>query len=287
MSWHLGFVEGGLNGIFLNSSLKVNWVYSPYKDRWFADPFILDVTDSKIYVLVEEFVHKTQIGRIAKLTIDKNRMAIEKMDIILELPTHLSFPNILRKDGHIYIYPENCRSGKQDIYEYDEKTNSLRFIQTICNDIIWDATMTDYFGRIQLFTAKSNDYYLDIYEWNEEASRFLYLKSIESDKKNSRMAGQLFKYNGEIYCPCQNCERTYGGAVDIKKAVYRESDSNLSFEFVKQVKPEGKYNKGLHTLNSYKGWTIIDAKEYDYYIGRFLGFLIEIKKKIVRNYANR
>ena len=49
--WEIGFVEGGVDAVMGNVSLKINWVKHNYKDRWFADPFVLDVTDSEIRLL--------------------------------------------------------------------------------------------------------------------------------------------------------------------------------------------------------------------------------------------
>lgn len=52
------------------------------------------------------------------------------MDIILECPTHLSSPTILRCDGKVYVYPENCRSRQLDLNEYDPKNENLTVVQT-------------------------------------------------------------------------------------------------------------------------------------------------------------
>ena len=86
--WELGFVKGGLDGVFSDGPLEVDWVVNPYRDRWFADPFILDVTDDYIYVLAEEFRFNNKKGRIAKLFINRQTLKIERFIILLELPVH-------------------------------------------------------------------------------------------------------------------------------------------------------------------------------------------------------
>jgi hypothetical protein len=53
--YNIGFVDGSLESIIAGEPMKVNWMKHSYKDRWFADPFILDVTDDEIIVLVEEW----------------------------------------------------------------------------------------------------------------------------------------------------------------------------------------------------------------------------------------
>lgn len=278
-SWHLGIVNGGLPGVFSDHPLDVSWVKSPYKDRWFADPFILDVTDEKYILLAEEVQYEHPKGRIVRLTIDRKSMAIEKRETLLETDTHLSFPNIYRRDGKIFITPENAQEGKQHAYEYDVTTGTLRFVQTICEDCVWDATITDAFdSRLLMFASHKSDYSLDIYEWNEEVKRFVPFKSVPSTGKNSRMGGAVFSYGDQFYAPFQNCTRTYGGNLDIKAINY----VNDSFEFrtVKQLfSPHPKYKEGLHTLNEYKGVVIIDVIGYNSWVGNFLSRLVAIKNR--------
>ena len=70
--WEIGFVEGGLDAVMGQDPLKVNWLQHGYKDRWFADPFVLDVSDSEIWVLVEEYRYETKKeGLLCWLLIDK------------------------------------------------------------------------------------------------------------------------------------------------------------------------------------------------------------------------
>lgn len=277
--WGLGFVKNGLVGVFSDDPMKIRWVKNPYKDRWFADPFILEVTEQSIELLVEEFCYNTEKGRIAKLTIDKSSMKIVDMKIILECPTHLSFPNILRIKGNIYVYPESCHSGKLDLYEYDKEKERLIFVKTICNDAIWDSSITDIFGEWLMFTANKGDHDLDIYEWNEHNDSFVYSMSIHSEQANSRMAGQFFRYDGSIFCPFQNCSKAYGGAVDIKKV--ERIDGQFRFAEVKKLaSPHRTLRTGLHTLNEYKNEVVIDVHGYSHpFIGKCLHSIVRILKR--------
>ena len=60
---------------------------NPYKTKWFADPFILDVTDEKIIFLVEEFDSGVNRGRIAKLlqTDKLKQLKIVRLSLIYRL----------------------------------------------------------------------------------------------------------------------------------------------------------------------------------------------------------
>lgn len=280
-SWHLGFVDGGLQGVFSDSPLSVSWVNCHYKDRWFADPFILDVSDENIIVLAEEVRYNHPKGRIVKLTINRGSLTLENRETLLETETHLSFPNIYRHNGKIFITPENAQEGKQHAYEYNPESGTIHFVQTICEDCVWDATITDFFGsHLLMFASHKNDYSLDIYLWDDIVKRFVPMQSVPSVEKNSRMGGAVFTFEGQLYAPFQNCSRTYGGNLDIKAIKY-ENDT-FSFVPVKQLfSPHPKYREGLHTLNEYKGVVVIDVIGYNSVIGRMFSVIVGWVKKLM------
>lgn len=217
-AWGLGFVRGEMQSVMESKRFEVDWVKMP-KDRWFADPFVLDVTDNEILLLVEDYGYDIRKGVISLLHINRTSMEITARKVLLELPTHLSFPAIWRKDGHVYVYPESAASGRLDMYEYDAEKEELSFEKTICDDVVWDSYITEAFSEPLLFTAAKNDYQLDIYKWDKKKERFVSYQQIPSDTKNLRMGGAVFEYKGEWYYPAQNCEKTYGGSLDIKRIV--------------------------------------------------------------------
>lgn len=280
--WELGFVRGGLDGVFSDKPLVVDWIINPFRDRWFADPFVLDVTEDFVFVLAEEYEFKTRKGRIAKLTVNRKTLRIDHYCILLELPTHLSFPNILRKNGHVYVYPESCYNGRLDLYEYDPRQERLVFERTICEDAVWDSSIVNVTGVPQLFTARSSDYNLDVYNWDDKINRFVYSFSVPSSEKSSRMAGQLFEYLGKTYMPSQYCETVYGGGVIIKEVFVNENGVSFN-EIKKLVSPHPKRKSKLHTLNEYKGVVIIDVGGFDYpFIGKSMERMSQFIKRVRR-----
>lgn len=280
--WAIGFVRGGMEAVMESDHLNVDWVKMP-KDRWFADPFILDVTDDEILLLVEDYAYATKKGFISLLHINKSTLGIVSRKVLLELPTHLSFPAIWRKDGHVYVYPESAQSGKLDMYEYDAVKEKLTFVKTICDDVVWDSYITETFGEPLMFTAAHDDNVLDIYSWEEKKDRFVPYQQIASDKPNSRMGGALFEYKGQYYYPAQNCEITYGGSLDIKR-IELENEMVRVVEIVKHIKsPNNRYPIGLHTLNAYKGIVVIDVKGYRYRkLGELIAKLVKFKKMLLK-----
>ncbi|MBQ7631500.1 MAG: hypothetical protein IJS82_01905 [Paludibacteraceae bacterium] len=279
--WDLAFIKEPIEDIVSGKPIHFIPVKNPYSDEyWFADPFILDVTDEYIYVLVEAMPATNHKGVIAKLTIQHDTMTIVKMDVILEEPWHLSFPDIQRRGDKIYILPEAAYSKQLHVYELPNTNDGkLKKVKTICDDIIWDSTITDYFGESLLFTAHQNDFYLDIYRWDKESEMFTLSESIHSDKQNMRMAGALFKVGERIYCPSQiSTPYNYGIGVELKEISHIDGEWKLTS--IRRINPpKGLLTNGLHTFNTYKGLTIVDSHSYHHLLGLIVNKLVTLKKR--------
>ncbi|MBP5371346.1 MAG: hypothetical protein J6Y55_05405 [Bacteroidales bacterium] len=259
--WTIGIVDGGIRSILENDVFSVKWLKIPH-DRWFADPFVLDVIGDEIQLLVEDYEYKKNKAVISILKINKQTNKIISRKVILELDTHLSFPNIHRQNGKVYVYPENCSGGGLVLYEYDAEQENLKPYKLICDDKVWDSVITFVFGKPMLFTANKDDNHLDIYTLKDDM--FVFSQTIESEFGNSRMGGQIFEYEGNIYYPAQDCTNGYGRAIVIKELFF-EKDLVQVGKIIKKIEsPCRKMNLGLHTLNEYKNIAVVDACGYRY-----------------------
>ena len=257
-NWSLGFIEGTPDAIINGNSYKVNYVKGIPKDRWYADPFILDYDDKVIELLVEEWRFKNHKGRIAKVTIDRNTYSFINENILLELDTHLSFPFIKRANDEIYVCPENSESGAWKMYKYDRENESLKYVKTIIEAPLTDAISTNMFGDEIVFTTclpTASGKILNIYGGG-------ITKDFKFNSKEARGAGDLFKVDGVIYRPAQDCNGGYGKAVIIQR-VSRQEDGTFSFKDVCKIKStHPNFKRGCHTFNSYKGLIVIDVFGY-------------------------
>ena len=57
IEWEVGIVEGGIAEV-MDGQMNVKWLQYPVKDRWFADPFVLEVDNDSIVLLVEVYSKK-------------------------------------------------------------------------------------------------------------------------------------------------------------------------------------------------------------------------------------
>ena len=263
--WNVGFIRNSLDGVMHGEKIKVDWVQHNERDSWFADPFILDVTDNKIILLVEEFYKPIYRGRIARLTIDRNNYQLLSKELVLQLDTHLSFPVIVRKDDGIYIYPENGAAGGLWLYKYDVASNKIVRVSQLVNEPVEDAIVTTLFGGKKMFATKRpypNGNELFVYDWDDALSRFRLSQSYKFEENVARMAGNFFEYNGKIYRPAQECNTQYGHAVTLQNIV--QNDGKFTFKEVRRLySVNPKLNVGMHTFNMYKDMIVTDALGFD------------------------
>lgn len=275
--WEIGFVDGGLDAVMGQAPLKVNWLQHGYKDRWFADPFILDVTDSEIQVLVEEYRYETKKGRIALLVVDKRTYRLKSLDIVLEAETHLSFPAIWREKGKVFVYPENWQSGSLSIYELKDGRCDPDTKRMLCEEAMADAIMTERFGKRMLFSVCDNDK-LKIYNYVDE-KQFFALSIVKRFKKaTARNGGDFFEYQGEIFRPAQVCVDHYGEALEIQKVIYVGPGNFCLIPYKTIHSPHSTLRSGLHTLNSFKDVVVIDVHGWKH---RWIVSIIHLIRRIL------
>lgn len=262
--WDLGIACESEGHYFDNKNWKFHIIKAP-RDRWYADPFILDVTDDYIYVLVEELEHKVNKGRIAKLTIDKNSYKVRERKVILELSTHLSFPAILRDADNVFIYPENSESGSSLIYKYDIIGDEMVPVSLLSTDPLTDAVMFKYADMNYLISTKvpeQNGSIAYVYQSADKISGYAEVQQIRLNDNTARSAGDVFSAYGKTIRPAQNCNGGYGVGLVFQELI-RKADGTFSLNEIIRHNPPAGY-VGMHTYNSYKGYTIVDLHSRRY-----------------------
>ncbi len=237
---------------------NLNIVINPYKTKWFADPFILSNNEKELQLLVEEFDSSVMRGRIARIAIDKSTNTITECNVVLDLPTHLSFPAIYREDGKIYVTPENSASGALYIYEYNSVTDKLESKSLLHPEPLTDAIIDKCDNIYRMYATclpSPNGNVLNIYEANSLMGPYSMQEQQLLETSTARMAGYIIHDEDRIIRPAQDCSSgDYGKAV----IFYNESKE------IGRFSPQGFKYSGLHTVNTYKDIGIIDLKRYDY-----------------------
>ena len=232
---------------------KLNNVKNPYSNKWFADPFILEEDSTSIQFLVEEFDYSVGRGRIARLLVDKGNNEIKECSVILDLPTHLSFPVIYRVDNEIYVHPENSASGASYMYRDDRGGDKLVEPRLIIKQAIADAIIRhvdDCYIMYATRNPNANGCELIEYRSSSLFGPYTEYPPLHFELNTARMAGMFI---GDIR-PAQDCYRDYG------KAVVLYNDKNVQC----RIEPTNWRYAGIHTFNTLNQTFVIDIKKYDY-----------------------
>ena len=251
----------------------LHYIKNPYKNKWFADPFILDVKKNEFQLLVEEYDNSIKRGRIARLAVDKQRNVITECKIVLDLPTHLSFPAIYRIGTQIIVHPENSASGASYMYTYDIKSDSL--VDPICvlNEPVTDAIIRKEGEALYMMLAtcvpNPNGDILRYYTADSLMGPYSFFKEEVFENNTARMAGYIFQHKDKIIRPAQDCYGSYGKAV-----LFYDGHQVLG-----RLSPIGIKYCGIHTYNTCQGIGIVDLKKWDY---PFLIAVKDVVKKIIR-----
>ena len=247
------------------AKLNIHWVKHNNKDSWFADPFILSVSEDYIYILVEEFIYSSNRGRISRLKVNRHNWELEKIESVIDISTHLSFPIYFRENGKVYIYPESTKTGKLTLYEYDESTGKAIPIRDLCMAPLADAVIWQFKGKKVIAGTKApndNGRVLELHPFNEEAPQVETepIERIEFPERIARNAGMPFELQGRFFRPAQNCARRYGECVIIQE--FNESDNGLKLKEVNRLySPLISYKVAFHTFNVFENkYVAVDAE---------------------------
>ena len=264
--YNIGFIDGDLESVIEGNCncIRVNWLKHNYHDRWFADPFILDVTESELVVLVEEWYDPIQRGRISKLVIDRRTFRLKDLKVMIDDGTHLSFPAIERDGEDIYIHPESSVKGRLENYRYNKDKDCFEKCGVLCKLPLTDSVMTRNFGQKLLFSTKlpdANGKELGIYVWDEEKKEYVEESSYYFEENISRNAGNFFTYRCKIIRPAQVCIKSYGDSISLQEVF--NINNQWSFKEIKRLySPHPDLDLGFHTFNVYKGVIVVDAIGY-------------------------
>lgn len=264
-------------GIFKDSELflpdkvrysKIQWISNPrWKDCWYADPFLLDVTNQNIIVLAEEFEYGKCKGRLSKLHIDRIKKTIVKSQPILELPTHLSFPYIYRENGITFVLPENYQSGAYSLYILDETNNTLTNPISLVSEPLVDTQLAKIRKSYYLFGTIvepiGSPATLHIYKSKKIEGPYCEIQIIHNEKREERGCGQIFVLDDKLIRPAMSCEGGYGKEMILYELTIDNKQFNEKELF--RLKPDiyKRNSNSFHTFNMLKGVCIVDGEDFN------------------------
>lgn len=258
-TWNIAIAEMGED----LTPINIKWMKHNYSDRWFADPFFLEETSEYYVVLAEELLRSNNKGRICKLTIEKKECELIHNETLLDLETHLSFPNIfINSESESFIYPENNASGHLTIYRLFERGPVSSTIIPI--PLIDPVLLKRDDGVLLLGTLPedANDNILHIYQSSSQMDSFKEIQRITFSDHIARRAGNVFEWNGKIIAPGQVCNKHYGEGISLQEITFANNGSLVMREIKRLEAKKVTKMTGFHTYNVMGNAIVMDGYRY-------------------------
>lgn len=267
-TYNVGIIKKPIGDLIRNGveDGDITWLKHNYKDRFFADPFLIKADKIYSYLLVEEYLFWEEKGKIALLKVHNADFSLVERKIVIEETTHLSFP-FCELDGNTII-PESVASGKTTQYSFDLESMSVTDKHIILDEGLIDAVFfTDKDRNEWILTAKLVNPKVDMYMFLKIGEKYMPVnngKVITKSIEETRSAGRLFEYGGNVYRPVQDSSQRYGRQTRIMR-VDRLDKGGYQASCVQVINGKGNspYNETLHTFNVYNDCIIVDgSKDY-------------------------
>jgi hypothetical protein len=243
----------------------------PPKGQLWADPFLF-MNDERYYLFFEEW-QEHHNGYICVVELDEVGNPITPPKVVLKKDYHLSYPFVFQYQGQIFMIPETGHNGTIELYQAVSFPDQWKLEQTLLEDFnVVDSTLLEHDQRWWMFAnvaKKSLDSEAGSEDFDELHIFFADvptgpwtahpLNPVISDVRSARSAGHIYRFNGILYRPSQDCSVCYGYAVVINKIIELTTESYQE-KIVTKILPDWKSNRfGVHTMN-FKGTRIV----YDY-----------------------
>lgn len=266
--WAVGVIDAPVQQVCQSFDPdKIRWLPAP-PDGFLADPFGVMHADGTLVVLAEAVSWQDGRGRIVAFEARADGTLTPREEIF-GFTTHASYPQLIEHDGAIYCIPETLAQRRVQLFR--ATAFPYRWVaDTVLleNFAGADATVCRHEDRWWLFVGNHDD--------QDEAKLFIFhaadlrgpwlphaANPVKCDLRSARPAGPLFRLDGALYRPAQDCSVTYGGAVVLNR-IDRLTPEHFSERPVRRLAPatKGPYPHGLHTLSGAGNLTLVDGKRH-------------------------
>jgi hypothetical protein len=239
--------------------------------RYYADPFLFE-HQGRLHLFVEEVPDATRRGIVSHCALGPDGRFPTPRPII-ERPYHLSYPQVFAHGGEIWMLPETSAAGAVELYRADSFPGRFVLHARLIEGAFHDATLFEHGGRLWISAGSQSRGSstwdgLSLFHavrlegpWTPHPANPVLL-----DARSARPAGQLYRHDGTLIRPSQDCTRGYGAALtlsrlDVGEATFRETavaTLTVPGDAGRLGRPGSPGILGPHTVNFAGGIEVID-----------------------------
>jgi hypothetical protein len=158
--------------------------------------------------------HKGEIG----LATSDNGLRWKYQQIVLREPFHISYPQIIARDGVYYMIPERGAAGALYLYRAESFPFVWRPYARLLDGAIADATVFQHDGLWWLFACSDPEAHSTLRLYRAEALEGPWEEHpaspvVEGDPQRARPAGTVVRNGDGLIRLAQDCTPDYGTAV--------------------------------------------------------------------------
>lgn len=252
----------GANAGHLHAS-GFNWIQAPRGHAW-ADPFLVD-HGGKTLLFIEDFLYERSFAGLACAEVLDDG-TLGPLEPCLDTGRHLSFPYVFEHQGEMFMLPESAAAGTVTLYRARRFPHEWVEEKVLFRGNAVDTVFIQHNGLFYFFTtvfdrddrgAKTVVFLADSLTG---AWRLHPQNPVSSDVRNARGAGAIFRHEGRLFRPAQDCGVRYGYGFNLNEIVTL-SDDRYEERLWCRVDPSSLtvYATGVHTYNRSGDLEVIDS----------------------------
>jgi hypothetical protein len=241
---------------------EFRWLDSPPGHFW-ADPFLV-TRDGDTWLFFEDMDEQAGFASIACGLVTQTG-ELRDVRTVLNIGSHLSYPQIIEADGQLFMIPETSATGGVDLYRARRFPDDWVLEKRLLDFPAVDSTIFRHAGAWWMFTSPIPVPAHAPITWLFRADSLLGpwhhdpAGPVSLSAGCARGAGNVLFESGTMLRPSQDCAISYGRAlifnrVDSLEGRYQEQE-------IARVQPDWKPNMiGVHTYNRSGLWEVIDGQ---------------------------
>lgn len=237
---------------------------APREDYW-ADPCVVEA-DGRRLIFVEEYGARRATGVIACLELLEDGSA-RRLGIAIDEPFHLSYPQAFLWEGQWYMTVESSAARRVSLYRATAfPMRWEREADLISGCVCVDGTLHHEDGHWYLFVnigesggSSCDELFLFVSEQLAGPYRAHPANPVVADVRRARPAGRLFRRDGRLIRPSQDCGPDYGAAIVFNEVV-ELSPTRYVERPLARLSPDHEMGmSGCHTYSATDTVEVLDA----------------------------